>query len=245
MSNSTKPNNNLIRTELQVSRGQCLVIGDPESGKSSLVHRVIHLTHDQLASVDQSESKSISDTFSHDSLQSMQSLSLIKSNQSLEPKLYVWECPDLPVELLLLDCGGRLVYEPWIHQLLRSSAADSWLVMAVFDLTKPQSLTGVRDRIQRLWPETCKSGKNVLSAASNIGKSQFTSNTNSRIVGALVGTRADQRHKRQIRSEEALQLARQLEFGYFECSVSEGIEAMHPFHFLADNLHRIETAKLA
>jgi GTPase SAR1 family protein len=221
---TSRYNDDPIQIDLQVQRARCIVIGQPGCGKSSVVRRAMSLTQDQLASVDQSRPEVTS---------------RLDNTDHLGPQVHCWSCSDLPVELMLVDFSGRSVYEPWIAQLL-SDNGDSWTVIAVFDLTEPSSLNEIRDRMQRLWPTSGKGGKNgktALSATTGSGSLLATGNASTRL-GVLIGTRSDQRDKRQVSSEEALHLARQLEFGYFECSAVEGAEVLQPFQFLAEQLYQ-------
>ena len=223
-------------TNLHIHRARCLVLGQPMVGKTLLVRRLLALASDQLVNVDIAASNESNVATNLSDLKGKNHLLADR----LEPQLRLWQCPDLPVELLILDCSGRSLYQDWLSKL---ADCRDWLIVGVFDLTSSSSLSFLREQITRLLPSTGtiatnKSGltsSGFGTSAKTVPLSSVQSNENNPArLGVLIGTRADL--KRQVRSEEALQLAHQFKFGYFECNTCEGAEVQLPFRFLAENI---------
>lgn len=192
-------------------RARCVLLGEPGVGKTTLVRRLLQVSQSEPFDLD---------------LEQSTAAPTVEPRDQLEPRLHGWMSPDRSVELQLVDCSGRQPYRAWLRRLAQPV---DWLLVGVFDLTSGASLTALREQLQSLQP-------NRGGGVSALGTSAGGGGTAASRLGVLVGTKADLTDRRQVSAEEAGQLARQLEFGYFECSCVDGGQPRQPFCFLAEKL---------
>jgi transport family protein 27 len=118
---------------------------------------------------------------------------------------------DTQVELYIFDTSGHEIYKK-----LRSKYWDgSSMLMVVFDMMNEQSF------------KNCS--KWIEEAKKVLGKG----NPNKPIQGILVGAKSDLKDHSLIKYDDAIELANQHGFGYFECSALLSKDVDMPFNFMA------------
>ena len=117
------------------------------------------------------------------------------------------------VELVVLDCSGREIYSDILAAVWQGAA----LVLAVFDLTREESLAAAR-----VWAERAREAG---------GGRQ--------LPGVLLGNKSDLADRRLVGSKAGLDSAAQLGFQYFEASAKENTGLEEPFYYLANEFHKL------
>ena len=116
------------------------------------------------------------------------------------------------VELVMIDCSGRTAYNDLLARLWDGCS----LVVAVYDVTREESLASART-----WLEQVKQSTGLKS-----------------LTGVLLGNKTDLTERRQVPAKLGLDTATQLSLQYFECSAKENTGVEEPFYYLANEYHK-------
>ena len=116
------------------------------------------------------------------------------------------------VELVMIDCSGRTAYNDLLARLWDVCS----LVVAVYDVTREESLASART-----WLEQVKQSTGLKS-----------------LTGVLLGNKTDLTERRQVPAKLGLDTATQLSLQYFECSAKENTGVEEPFYYLANEYHK-------
>ena len=117
------------------------------------------------------------------------------------------------VELVMIDCSGRAVYNDMLNRLWEGSS----LVVAVYDVTREESLATAR-----AWLEQVKQTVGLKT-----------------LPGVLLGNKTDLTERRLVPSKLGLDTANQLALQYFECTAKDNTGVEEPFFYLANEYHKL------
>jgi len=118
---------------------------------------------------------------------------------------------DTKVELCMFDTSGSSIFADVRQQYWEGSS----MILAVYDISNKKSF------------ENCKAWVDECRKACG----------HSKLRGVLVAAKSDMKDYAEVTQEEALELASQLGFGFFECSAATGRDVDAPFNFLASTFH--------
>jgi len=125
----------------------------------------------------------------------------------------IFKIEDKVIQLTLWDIGGQVKFETMRQQFYRGSDA----VFIVFDLTRPESFNSIS-----------KWHSDVINQLKERSEE---------LIGFIIGNKKDLAENRQIQSEKAQELAKQLNVGYIETSALLGENVDYAFSTIAKMLH--------
>lgn len=119
------------------------------------------------------------------------------------------------VELLLVDCSGRSLYQQLLTQVITPSAA-----IIAYDVTNPASLNSVAD-----WWKIA----------------QQTAKPEPLVTGILLACKSDLTIRRKVTQKSGHELARRLGLVYMESSAKENLQVEEIFFYIANEIYKAAT----